>query len=1389
MLSLWKLRVGVEAYYLAQVASGLDEYYTGAGEATGRWTGASSAGLGLFGDVVPDDLRAVLAGLAPRTALTPNGDRLTTRPRRVPGFDLTFSVPKSVSVVYALGDPLVQQAVVEGCEAALNEALAWLEREACFVRRGTNNRAMAERDGVQFGTRRVAADGFVAAQFRHRTSRAGDPHLHWHVLVANVARGIDGRWSALDGTALYRAQRSAGVVFQAAMRRELTVRLGVEWGPTHRDAADIAGIPARVLRGFSTRHEQIAEWLGGAGQEGAAAATTALLATRTRKQVPADVDTIEAAWRERASRLGWGPDELDRLLGDRPTTTDVPDTETWEVREASWAAGRLSIVARSVSFDEWLEWLLTSRVTATNATITRFDLTSAVASAMPAGASSSAVDAVVQRCLASELIVAVVSPQTTGSCIDLPARSVPDDRERRYTARSLLRIEEQLLDHLRAGVGAGVGVLEREGVDELVGLTSLGKDQQDAVMTLTSSGDGIALLVGRAGTGKTHTLGAVRVAYEHAGWTVVGLAPSARAARELEAGAGIDATTIARHLVEQRSVDNRTVIVVDEAGMAGTRDLAQVIDQATAAGAKVVLVGDHHQLPEVAAGGTFRAACDLLGDRVAELHVNRRQQEPWEQAALDQLRDGDVPTAFAAYRDHGRVVIADTAADLHAIAVADWVAARRDGETLLLAGTRAETRLLNRLARERLAELGRLDLSDQIEFADRSFVVRDEIVLLKNHRGQATESGAAFEVHNGMRGVVVGLTSRSMTVELPDGQRVRLDHDYLDNGWVDHGYALTVHKAQGITCDRVIVVGPAGLYREGAYVAMSRARVSAHLYATAEQAAAVEERHALGIPLPTEGERDAEAELLNKLQTSAAKTFVSIDDPLARRIAQLATDVPFIELRDRARAACQVERSLDLPDPTELRAALDRATATREVLAVGRRVRAIDRDNVGHVLAIADRDASCTVYFENAAGRAATRTMSWSELVVIDHPGEVSVSGEARHTLGQLRAETEAAEAAWAAALATHGLAPGDAAGYARAVKLAEERAAHALRAQPPDWLANWLGQRPVDAVGSQIWDAAAERVATFRLRHQLPEDVPGFGPKPESSGEAVEWRRQMLAALEDRCWIQEHDPGAVAPIATPLTARELVNRREELEQLLATAPADQRALIDRLAHSQVDPGELHEYLVAAMQAQDARCDWIIANWPHLIELEQVNLVLASQSAFAHWPVALPQQVQDVLDQLRAMAIPPEQREERSLAEIERARLELDPVHRIEQRLARLHQLVDTANDADAGRAVLQEITACRVDLRSARAERAVDSAMASYSADSPIRRRIATLRYDVLTSQPEWLVEELVRLAETGTLAATPLHSLAEQAVACSQRLDARGPTQRLPEVGPSLV
>ena len=250
---MWKLRVGAEAYYLGQVAEGLDDYYTGSGELPGRWVGNAVAALGLSGTVSGEDLRAVLAGLNPGTGQSPNGDRLQAWKGRVPGFDLTFSAPKSVSVLYALGDPLVRGQIVEALDAAVDDAVGWLEREACFVRRGSNNRAAYRGAAAGFGTRRLPGGGFVAAGFRHRTSRAGDPQLHTHVLIANMTRGPDGRWSALDGQAIYRSRRAAGAIYDAAVRHQLTARLGVDWTLNARGDGEVAGIPKRVLTLFSKR--------------------------------------------------------------------------------------------------------------------------------------------------------------------------------------------------------------------------------------------------------------------------------------------------------------------------------------------------------------------------------------------------------------------------------------------------------------------------------------------------------------------------------------------------------------------------------------------------------------------------------------------------------------------------------------------------------------------------------------------------------------------------------------------------------------------------------------------------------------------------------------------------------------------------------------------------------------------------------------------------------------------------------------------------------------------------------------------------------------------------------------------------------------------------------
>ena len=229
MLSLAKLGRGSEGYYLDAVAKGAEDYYVGGGEAPAYWAGRGAELLGLDGEVAPEALRAILAGT------TPDGSMLGAGNRTVPGFDLTFSVPKSVSVLAALRPELSEQ-IVDACEIAVARSIAWLEDNACFSRRGHN------------GVEHVEGDGYVAAAFRHRTSRAGDPQLHWHVLVANTTRGPDGRWRTLDGTRVYPALRTAGFLFEAEMRHELTNRFGVRWRPARNGISEIDGAPPAVLR-------------------------------------------------------------------------------------------------------------------------------------------------------------------------------------------------------------------------------------------------------------------------------------------------------------------------------------------------------------------------------------------------------------------------------------------------------------------------------------------------------------------------------------------------------------------------------------------------------------------------------------------------------------------------------------------------------------------------------------------------------------------------------------------------------------------------------------------------------------------------------------------------------------------------------------------------------------------------------------------------------------------------------------------------------------------------------------------------------------------------------------------------------------------------------------
>ncbi|MDQ6840356.1 MAG: relaxase domain-containing protein, partial [Actinomycetota bacterium] len=1201
-----KLRVGQEAYQLTGVAQSLDDYYTGVGEAPGVWVGVGAERLGLVGEVNGDDLRAVLAGMAPASGgLSPNGEEIRPHRRRVPGFDLTFKAPKSLSVLYAVSDdPRVQGAIIEAGDAAVRATLGWLEREAVRVRRGTGNQRfltdLAARDpqaAERAAIRVLPGRGLVAAMFRHRTSRAGDPLLHWHTLVANLVEGPDGRWSAFVHPELYGAVRAAGEVFQTVLRAEVTNRFGLQWRPG-RHVGEVVGVPQRVCDRFSKRSAEIEAWLQATGTPNSAEGRQkAVLATR-RNKPEVEGERFDVAWKAEALAAGWGPDAAEELLAATPPGRAAPTIdEVWRLPEHGWDEdGTPYLYDRVVDPDAWTATVVRAELTASDATFTKAQLTRAVAARLGDGATVATVERVVARAVASPELVPLVGG--TGQ---------------RWTSRELVAVEQRFLDAVSAGTGSRTPVAGTA-VDQVVaGRPTLGADQVAAVRALTGSGDGLGVLVGPAGTGKTFTLDAVRTVFEAAGVRVVGAAPSARAALELEIGAGIPSMTLHRLISHwRRDIDTptgATVLVVDEAGMAGVRELECVVSATVAAGGRVILVGDPHQLPEVTAGGGLAAAIDSDAT-VAELTVNRRQQQPWEREALDHLRNGQIPAAVAAYRDHDRVIVTD---DRHAMvnqAAERWIDASREGQVpVLLAGTTEMVDALNQAVRHQLTDRGLLD-------GDVVGRCGDRVVLRRISYREHTPGGHEVAVLNGQAGTVTGGSTRHLDIALDHDHRVvRLTGDYLQAGWVDHGYALTTHRAQGGTWDQAIAVGLDGLYREAAYVQLSRGAEGNWLIVTAPELAHVDtelDRHDHGLPLPDEQPDDLDTDLQKRLGRSRAKLLALAVDPDADRVQQLAATQTIGALEGRARYARTAERhATDVAgmNPRQVGARLARAQHTATHIAVGQHVKPADRHNIGVVTSIDDTAATVTVQFTSSTGRQAIRSFGWDQIdIVTPHNAEARLlTPDIEAHLATITETSRQTVEAWHAYLGAHRVGPLEAQQCQRAATLLVDRAAGLLTATQPGWLIDMIGTRPERATAAQVWDETVRHIAGYRTRTGITDPQPGLGAAPTPPARRQAWDHTVETVLDGREWLAGHDAGPAEAVVTERTVPQLEVRSLELDALFDTAPADQRPLIAQLrAGDQLPFDNTADILDKALTAQGDRQQWILTHWPHIVEYAEI---------------------------------------------------------------------------------------------------------------------------------------------------------------------------------------
>ena len=403
--------------------------------------------------------------------------------------------------------------------------------------------------------------------------------------------------------------------------------------------------------------------------------------------------------------------------------------------------------------------------------------------------------------------------------------------QERFTSRDMIAVENRLEragDELAGRDGHGVADRHRDaaiGAAEGRGLVLSG-EQRDAFDHVTGDA-GLASVVGYAGSGKSVMLGVAREAWEGQGYTVRGAALSGIAAENLEGGSGIRSRTIAslEHAWGQgrEQLGPRDVLVVDEAGMIGSRQMERVLSQARDAGAKVVMVGDPEQLQAIEAGAAFRSVTERHG--AAEITEIRRQREGWQRDATRALATGRTGEAIHAYDGKGMVHAADTREQARGELVDGWDRARQaePGKSrIILTHTNAEVQSLNGEARDRLRASGDLgdDVTVKAERGERQFATGDRIMFLRNERGMG--------VKNGTLATIERVSPEGMAVRLDDGRGVAFDTK--DYAHVDHGYAATFHKSQGVTVDRAHILATPGMDRHSAYVGMSRHRDAVQLH-------------------------------------------------------------------------------------------------------------------------------------------------------------------------------------------------------------------------------------------------------------------------------------------------------------------------------------------------------------------------------------------------------------------------------------------------------------------------------------------------------------------------------------------------------------------------------
>ncbi|MBV1932030.1 MAG: relaxase domain-containing protein [Porticoccaceae bacterium] len=790
--------------YYADLAR--EDYYISGGEPAGQWAGLGARLLGLQGQVDTNDFRSVFRGYAPDgTALCENpGDDHRA------GWDLTFSAPKSLSVLWARSDADLRQLIQAGQLKSVQQALCFMERHAAVTRRGHG------------GHEQEPVTGLIASLFEHSTSRAQDPQLHTHCLVANAAPRQDGTWGTLASRHLFLWQKAAGAVYRSALAnhlREIGFTIEQPEGEAH---FEVQGIPQRICEYFSKRAESIEAALDKLNVSSSASGIgdAIKLTTRTHKQ-QVDRPALFRQWHQAIDELGLSTEQAQALREDNPGVipTPLPLSSIVEQVVEKQAVFRLQDLYTAVAVEA--QWH-------------HADLRD--------------IESTVQHLIEQQAVISLGRDAAKSQLFSTPAMIVLEQqliqRANQLQQQSHYRLSEQAIQT------AIEQQTQRQGY-------ALSDEQAEGVFSVCQSG--LDILQGAAGAGKSTSMQAVKFAYEAAGFSVLGATVARQAANQLEAETGIVSNTLAKLLSDLEhdhvQLDN-TVLLVDEAGQLASPDLLRLMDAVQRASGKLILVGEQQQLDAINHSGSLRFLSQRQG--CARIETIRRQHEPWAREAVKQLRAGNAMSALQAHQQRGLLHFADSSAYAREQLVQQWQQFKKqhpDKQTMILAQRWRDVKPLNESVRRIYQEQGQVGSED----IEAECVISNQVMRLQFSRGERvrfTRNDYRRNLTNGETGTIEHVEQHGsdiqFTVHCDNGRTVQFNQsDYCDDKgrlYMAQAYATTVYASQGSTVHGdVFVYYTSGMDRSASYVAGSRHKNACHWFANREEMDALSGAHDAGV--------------------------------------------------------------------------------------------------------------------------------------------------------------------------------------------------------------------------------------------------------------------------------------------------------------------------------------------------------------------------------------------------------------------------------------------------------------------------------------------------------------------------------------------------------------